>query len=93
MINGEATGIKTFIVTYNNIASIMEQSCVSCHSGQAPSANLKLDSYSHVRNTIESIIDRVNREEGSSGIMPPFGAKLELEYLDLLQEFYSMECE
>ena len=39
------------------------------------------------------MLDRVNREEGSSGFMPQVGSKLTDTELSILQSFFEMECE
>ena len=72
---------------------IMEQNCTGCHSGAAPSGGLGLDSYSSVRNSMSSTLDRVNRDQGSSGFMPQGSSKLTENELSILQIFFEMECE
>ena len=42
-------------ITYTkNIVPIMNNYCVSCHSGSAPSAGISLDNYSSVKNSAVS---------------------------------------
>jgi len=74
-----------------SVEPIMNQYCISCHAGGAPSGNLNLDSYLSFREAISSVINRVNLEETSSAIMPPYGGKLSDSLLSQLQAFYDME--
>lgn len=75
------------------IAPILSQNCVGCHSGGSPSGDLRLDSFTSVRNSMESTLDRVNRDQGSAGFMPQGGSKLTEEQLISLQAFFEMDCE
>ena len=75
------------------VMPIMEQNCTGCHSGVAPSGGLGLDSYSSVRNSMSSTLDRVNLDQGSSGFMPQGSSKLTENELSILQIFFEMECE
>jgi len=75
------------------IAPILSQNCVGCHSGESPSGDLRLDSFTSVRNSIESTLDRVNRDQGSAGFMPQGGSKLTEDQMTSLQAFFEMDCE
>ncbi len=87
----DCTNVETYYS--EEVSPIMEQSCTGCHSGVAPSGGLGLDSYSSVRNSMGPILDRVNREEGTSGFMPQGSSKLTGNELSILQTFFEMDCE
>ena len=76
-----------------SVAPILTQNCIGCHSGSSPSGGLNLDDYTSVRGGMGDVLDRVNREEGSSGFMPQVGSKLTDAELSILQSFFEMECE
>ncbi len=60
-------------VRYNaDVTSIMSNYCLTCHSGDAPEANLNLDSYQDVRSIGETgkLVDRIN---DAANPMPPSG--------------------
>ena len=76
-----------------SVAPILTQTCIGCHSGSSPSGGLNLDDYTTVRSGMGDVLDRVNREEGSSGFMPQGGSKLTDAELSILQSFFEMECE
>ena len=76
-----------------NIAPIMSQSCLACHSGGSPSGDLSLDSFNSVLNSMASTLDRVNRDQGSAGFMPQGGGQLSETQLASLQTFFEMDCE
>ena len=42
---------------------------------------------------MSSTLDRVNRDQGSSGFMPQGSSKLTENELSILQIFFEMECE
>jgi hypothetical protein len=75
------------------VTPILSQNCYSCHSGSAPSGGLNLSTYESVLTSMETILDRVNRDEGSSGFMPSGGSKLSVSDLSSLQTFLEMDCE
>ena len=76
-----------------SVAPILTQNCIGCHSGSSPSGGLNLGDYTSVRGGMGDVLDRVNREEGSSGFMPQVGSKLTDAELSILQSFFEMECE
>lgn len=60
-------------VTYtDDIASIMTNNCVTCHSGAAPAAGLELINYDNVRASAKdgNLLARI---EDSANPMPPSG--------------------
>lgn len=90
-INVDCSVVENY---YNEtIAPIMAQSCNGCHSGNSPSGAVKTNNYNDVRNGIENIINRVQRDQNSSGFMPLGGEKLSNENLSVLDVFLNMECE
>lgn len=78
---------------HENVAPILSHSCYVCHSGSTPSGGLNLSSYSTTLNAMDIILDRVNREEGSGGFMPPGGSKLTQPEISFLESFLEMDCE
>lgn len=56
----------------NDIADIMYNNCVTCHSGASPSASLSLSTYNAVKNSTENgtLIQRINN---AGSPMPPSG--------------------
>jgi hypothetical protein len=42
---------------------------------------------------MESILDAVNRDQGSAGFMPQGGSKLTEDQITSLQSFFEMDCE
>jgi len=76
-----------------SVAPILTQNCIGCHSDSSPSGGLNLDDYTSVRIGMGDVLDRVNREEGSSGFMPQGGTRLTDIELSILQSFFEMECE
>lgn len=55
-----------------DIQQIIWNNCLTCHAGPAPSANLRLDSYTLVRSAAENnnLLGRIN---STSAPMPPAG--------------------
>ena len=87
----DCTNVETYYS--DSVLPIMEQRCTICHSGNAPSGGLGLESFSSVRNSMAATLDRVNRDQGSSGFMPQGGNKLTDNEISILQIFFEMECE
>ncbi|GAB5557940.1 MAG: hypothetical protein SchgKO_21530 [Schleiferiaceae bacterium] len=54
------------------VKAVMNSYCITCHSGSAASAGLRLDNYNDVRNASENgnLLNRIN---SSSAPMPPSG--------------------
>ena len=80
---------------YNeNVAPILSSNCIGCHSGATASAGLPLDSYTSVHSAIKSgnVLDRVNLDSDDNGFMPLGAEKLSTANLDILQNFFDMEC-
>lgn len=71
----------------SDILPILQANCTNCHS--------QYSNYNTVRSQIgpqssnNSILNRVNRAQGSSGFMPQGGNKLSQNQLDLLLEWYN----
>ena len=79
-------------VTYvDDIASLIdgdngnEKSCLDCHSGQFPDADLDLSTYTAVRDNATEINFRVNLPETDDDFMPRFNPKWSQANLDLFQ--------
>tara|TARA_B110000977_G_C10978391_1_gene455131 strand:+ start:777 stop:1145 length:369 start_codon:yes stop_codon:yes gene_type:complete len=66
----------TDAISYADIIEpIINSNCASCHSGASPSAGLRLDDYDLVRASTQnagskSLVNRIERAEGSAGAMP-----------------------
>ena len=91
----ENNSVDCSVYYTENVAPILSSNCIiGCHSGATPAAGLHLDSYSSVYSAIKSgnVLDRVNRNSGDNGFMPPGGQKLSNANLDILQTFFDMEC-
>ena len=67
-----------------NIASIMLNNCVSCHSSS--SVNGDLSDYASIKQYIDSeeLLDRVQRDENEAGFMPLGSSRLNQQQIDLL---------
>jgi len=78
-----------------NIKSIIESNCTACHSGSGPSGGLLLDTYTTAFNAVKSgdVLDRIQREPGEPGFMPPSGQKLSAENISLIQMFFEINCQ
>lgn len=96
---GEDTVDKTLdcsiLETYytDNLSSIFSSNCTGCHAGATPSGGLDLSSYTTMKSNLSTVLDRVNRDQGSSGFMPQGGPKLSDANLDSLYSFSRMECD
>lgn len=55
-----------------DVQTIMFNNCVTCHSGSAPAASIKLETYQEVREQTESG-NLVSRMNDASNPMPPGG--------------------
>lgn len=66
----------TLSITYQtHISPIISNSCIGCHGGTNPEANLLLETYNQVRNSAENgtLIQRINDAVNpmpSSGLLP-----------------------
>ena len=77
-----------------NIASIMLNNCVSCHSTSYSSGGLSLESFNSTADAIRdgSIINRVNLEPSNPLFMPLGSEKLSQEQLQTIQDFSNILC-
>lgn len=67
-------------ITYTNaVKSIIDNNCISCH-GTTPTngAPMSLTTYANVRDAVlnRSLLDRISRDQGASGMMPLGGTRL-----------------
>jgi len=65
-----------------HIRPILNTHCGECHSSGSSQTNY-LD-YTRAKTAINSILDRIQREEGAAGFMPRNGSKLPQESIDLI---------
>ncbi|MDB9853640.1 hypothetical protein OAC91_00220 [Candidatus Marinimicrobia bacterium] len=77
----------------SSVAPIMAQSCNGCHSGTSPSGGILTNNYEDVKNGLNSIINRVERDINVIGFMPLGGEKLTNDKISILHQFLEMECE
>ena len=77
-----------------NIASIMLNNCVSCHSTSNSSGGLSLESFNSSVAAIRdgSIIYRINLELSDPLFMPLGSEKLSQEELNAIQDYSNMLC-
>ena len=74
-------------VTYNDDAKpIFVANCGPCHLAGGTNPN-KWDNYTTAKNKINSILDRVKKEQGTAGFMPAGGSKLSAETIAVLDEW------
>jgi hypothetical protein len=70
---------SSFVSFADDILPILNASCTSCHS--------TFSNYNTAKSKINTIIDRINRVQGSTGFMPKNGTKLPQNQLDLIQQW------
>ena len=75
-------------ITYNgNVKSIMQSSCVSCHSSPPVNgAPFALVNYSQVSQRANSILNVMNKQSGTANAMPPSG-RLPQSTIDIIQQW------
>ncbi len=87
----ETTNIPDDKVTYtNNIKSIIDTNCISCHSSPPVNgAPIALVTFSQIKNGTQNgnVINRIEREQGSSGVMPPVGSTLSAAQIQLIKDW------
>lgn len=69
-------GCPDAVATYNtSIQFIFSSQCATCHSGATPDGGLLLTQYAEIADATlnGAVIDRISRNAGSSGAMPPHG--------------------
>ncbi|MDO1500974.1 hypothetical protein Q2T40_12610 [Winogradskyella maritima] len=74
----------------DDIAPIMQNNCVSCHSNPPVNgAPTPLVSYSDVVDGVEdgNLIDRISRQPGEGGFMPLGGTRLPQNLIDLIEQW------
>lgn len=67
-------------ITYTNtVKSIIDNNCISCH-GSTPTngAPMSLTTYANVKDAVlnRNLLNRISREQGTSGMMPLGGTRL-----------------
>lgn len=73
--------------TYNaDVKPIFVANCSSCHMA-AGYNTLKLDQYAQAKDKINAILDRVQRNPGTTGFMPNGGTKLSDEKIAILKKW------
>lgn len=73
----EATPQEETKVKYKNaVSNVIYNNCITCHSGNSPSANLDLSSYSKVKEATQNgnLLHRIN---DANAPMPPIGLMTE----------------
>ena len=76
------------IITFtNDIQSIMNNNCISCHSNPAINgASIPLTDFNNVKNAVlnNNLINRISTTPGQSGAMPFGGPQLPQNLIDLV---------
>lgn len=67
-------------ITYDeHIKPIYDQRCTSCHNPLNLEGGLDISTFSTARDNINGTIDRIDRQTGQPGVMPPAGRMPELD--------------
>jgi len=56
-----------------DIQPMLQEQCVSCHSGSSPSGGKDLSTYANVKLYLGGVVSRMNKPLGDPLIMPPSG--------------------
>lgn len=71
------TTCDTTNVTFSGtVQPIIDQYCISCHSGAGPSGGLQLENYSQISSNANNILTRISLPADDPALMPP-GQKLD----------------
>ena len=92
--NGVAGNPITVAVTVNllkttyvaNVKPILTASCTPCHMPGGVNPN-KWDDYATTKSKINTILDRVKRDQGATGFMPRNGTKLSADKIAVLEKW------
>ena len=74
-------------VTFNNVSSIFQNNCISCHSNPPVNgAPMSLINYNDIKDAVENrnLIDRISRQTRENGAMPLGGPRLPQNLIDLV---------
>lgn len=74
-------------VTFNNVSSIFQNNCISCHSNPPVNgAPMSLINYNDIKDAVENrnLIDRISRQTSENGAMPLGGPRLPQNLIDLV---------
>lgn len=78
-------------VTYTeNIKAIMDSRCNSCHDNPPTNgAPVSLSTYDEVKNETQNgeLIDRIERTQGTAGVMPPAGNTLSSSQIQMIKDW------
>jgi|SRR6218665_12088 len=80
-------------ITYeNSVKSIMDNNCISCH-GTTPTngAPMSLTTYANVKDAVlnRSLLDRISRNQGASGMMPLGSTRLPQDKINQINTWAS----
>lgn len=80
---------QTEKVTYDGaVKSIIDSNCISCHaSPPVNGANTSLKTYEEVRALSDVVVERISRQPGKSGAMPPSGSRLPQSVIDTVSKW------
>ena len=71
--------------TFNNeVKAIIQNNCASCHTTGAQS---KYNQYANAKAGIDAILDRIQRAQGSAGMMPQGGTKLSADLINTIKKW------
>ena len=82
--------IEPELVTYQEIKFVFENICTECHSNPPQNgAPMPLVTFENARDAVlnRGLLDRISREEGSSGLMPLGGPRLPQGTIDLMVQW------
>lgn len=85
----EADVILDGEVTYDtHIKSIIDNNCIMCHAPGGVSSFRPLTNYMEVKDAVENtdLLDRIQRQNGETGIMPQTG-RMPMSNIDLILEW------
>jgi len=76
------------VVTYNGqVKFIIETNCAGCHGETNPQGNLSLITYNQTKNNINNILDRIQRPQGATGMMPSGLARLPESTISMIEKW------
>lgn len=78
------------VVKYNeNIKPIIQANCIGCHGNPTENGAPSLTTYNEVKALVQNgtIIDRISRSQGQSGMMPLGGTRLPQPIINLFGQW------
>ena len=78
------------LVVFGDVQPIFNNNCVACHANPPQNgATMPLITYTNVLEAVNNrdLLDRINRSEGASGLMPLGGPRLPQNLIDLINQW------